>query len=638
MTLPLITSALLRGPLGDRAVGYVYAVNTLGAIVGVVVAVHFALPVLGIKGGLLLGAGIDIALGIVLLLARRDALGARQATAWGGTGVLAMLVVAFAVRRASRAHWPRACTATARRASRPIARSCSIATARPPRSRSSRSGDDDHHHQRQARCRDRARRRKPHVRRAHDGHGRAAAARVQAGGQAAAVIGFGSGMTTTTLLGSPVLERVDTIEIEPQMVEGARRFGPIVEPAFADPRSRIVIDDAKSYFARSNVRYDLIVSEPSNPWVSGVSSLFTQEFYAHVKRQLAEGGLFVQWIHVYEFNDRLLATILRALDAEFGDYEIYAANEGDLVIVASVNALPGPPTGAYTAWRGLAPLVERVRLGHVDELHLRRLLGKESIQPLLAVLGDGLNSDYYPIVDQAAPLARFVGRAADGLMRVASAPIPMAELAGDAGPLDATPATDPLFPPTRRAQLGHAREMAEFLRSGSTHGASPSFAVVPLALLRAHLWNCAKLPPGVRMPELMLAVADTVNPALPAAQAAGVWDLLRKAPCSSALDSADRDWLDLFAAVGARDYPRMAGLGSRLATSGDIGDDLRGYAVMAAAAGLVGDGRRVEARRFLATMAPRLPHSAQQDPALRFLGALTRIDPAANDAAGAKPR
>ena len=455
--------------------------------------------------------------------------------------------------------------------------------------------------------------------------------------RSAAVIGFGSGMTTTTLLGSPTIERVDTIEIEPQMVEGARRFGAIVEPAFADPRSRIVIDDAKSYFARSTVRYDLIVSEPSNPWVSGVSSLFTLEFYAHVKRQLAPGGLFVQWIHVYEFNDRLLATILRALDAEFDDYEIYAANEGDLVIVAAVDALRDSPSGAYASWRGLAPLLERVRLGHPDELHLRRLLGKESIQPLLAVLGDGLNSDYYPIVDQAAPLARFVGHAADGLMRVASAPIPIAELAGDAGPLDATPAANPLFPPTRRVQYGLARESVEFLRTGTSEGPA-SLATVPLALLRANLWNCAKLPPGLRAPELMLALAGTVNPTMRAAQAAAVWDVIRKAPCASALESGDRDWLDLFAAAGARDYPRMASVGSRLATERDISDDLRAYAVMAGAAGLVGDGRRAEARRFLATSAPRLPHAAQQDPALRFLGALTRVDPTLNEATGAKPR
>ena len=84
----------------------------------------------------------------------------------------------------------------------------------------------------------------------------------------AAVIGIGSGMSTALLLASPNLTRVDSIEIEPAIIEGARNFQPVVDPAYKDPRSHIVIDDAKSYFARGRQRYD-IVSEPSNPWVSG---------------------------------------------------------------------------------------------------------------------------------------------------------------------------------------------------------------------------------------------------------------------------------------------------------------------------------------------------------------------------------
>ena len=59
--------------------------------------------------------------------------------------------------------------------------------------------------------------------------------------------------------------------------------------------------------------YDVIVSEPSNPWVSGVASLFTQEFYAIARRHLKPDGLLVQWIHFYEMSDELLAEMLAAL-------------------------------------------------------------------------------------------------------------------------------------------------------------------------------------------------------------------------------------------------------------------------------------------------------------------------------------
>ena len=69
------------------------------------------------------------------------------------------------------------------------------------------------------------------------------------------------------------------MEIEKAMLEGANNFRPRVESVFSDPRSRIRIDDAKTFFSTYNKQYDLIVSEPSNPWVSGVAGLFSTEFY-----------------------------------------------------------------------------------------------------------------------------------------------------------------------------------------------------------------------------------------------------------------------------------------------------------------------------------------------------------------------
>src|SRR5690606_30483779 len=118
-----------------------------------------------------------------------------------------------------------------------------------------------------------------------------------------AVIGWGSGLTTQTLLGSAKPEVVDTIEIERAMVEGARLFGDRVSRAYDDPRSRVRIDDARTFFSTGARKYDVIVSEPSNPWVSGVAGLFTQEFYAFLKHHLNDQGMLVQWLHMYEIDD-----------------------------------------------------------------------------------------------------------------------------------------------------------------------------------------------------------------------------------------------------------------------------------------------------------------------------------------------
>src|SRR5690606_5984007 len=109
------------------------------------------------------------------------------------------------------------------------------------------------------------------------------------------------------------------------------------ERAYNDPRSNIEIDDAKSYFSGQQVRYDFILSEPSNPWISGVGSLLSQEFCQFVPKYLTDTGAFVQWLQLYEIDDALVASVLHALTPAFADYHVYMSNNVDLVIVASPN-------------------------------------------------------------------------------------------------------------------------------------------------------------------------------------------------------------------------------------------------------------------------------------------------------------
>src|SRR6185295_18398887 len=97
------------------------------------------------------------------------------------------------------------------------------------------------------------------------------------------------------------------------------------------------------YFSTRNQRYDIIVSEPSNPWVSGVSSLFTREFYRLARRHLAGDGVLAQWFQLYEIDASLVASVLVALGEEFPDYAIYATTSNDLLIIAgSRGALARP--------------------------------------------------------------------------------------------------------------------------------------------------------------------------------------------------------------------------------------------------------------------------------------------------------
>jgi hypothetical protein len=233
------------------------------------------------------------------------------------------------------------------------------------------------------------------------------------GATKAAVIGYGSGMTSHVLLGNPKLEEVVTIEIEPEMVEGARVFYPANRRAYDDPRSRVVIDDAKSYFASEHRKFDLILSEPSNPWVSGVSGLFTTEFYGRVRQYLSDDGVLGQWIHTYELSDGLVLSVMAALHENFRSYEIYIVSGGDLLVVASNGAqLPAPDWSVFQLPTVQSDLCKFLPVTP-EVLEASRLVSRRELGPVLASFGQP-NSDYYPVLDLGAERRRYRRDAARG--------------------------------------------------------------------------------------------------------------------------------------------------------------------------------------------------------------------------------
>jgi hypothetical protein len=228
------------------------------------------------------------------------------------------------------------------------------------------------------------------------------------GAREAAVIGHGAGMTTHFLLGSPEMERVTTIEIEPEMVEAAERFMPANARTYEDPRSVRVIDDARAYFATASRTFDVIVSEPSNPWVSGVSALFTEEFYARAARQLAPGGVFGQWLHLYEIEDELVLGVLKALSTQFRSYELYLTNDVDVLVVATnADSLPTPD---WSVFRHADIALDLARFRPLPDAALDAtwLVGHRQLGPALA-RDSASNSDFYPQLDLRAERARFLG-------------------------------------------------------------------------------------------------------------------------------------------------------------------------------------------------------------------------------------
>lgn len=150
------------------------------------------------------------------------------------------------------------------------------------------------------------------------------------------VVGLGSGVTVGSALQHPPVARVDVVEISPEVVETAGRFfGEANLGALKDPRTRMQIEDAKTFLKTTSGLYDVIITEPSNPWMAGVAAVFSREYYEDCRARLKPDGLIAQWVQVYETEDRTLDIVVGTFSAVFPQVSIWQTSSGDLLLVGA---------------------------------------------------------------------------------------------------------------------------------------------------------------------------------------------------------------------------------------------------------------------------------------------------------------
>jgi len=149
------------------------------------------------------------------------------------------------------------------------------------------------------------------------------------------VVGLGTGSSAGWLGAVPSMERVDVVELEPLVVEVARASEAVNHDVLHNPRVHVTIADARETLLTGRDRYDVIASEPSNPFRAGIASLFTVEFYRAARNRLADDGVFAQWVQGYEIDARTLRTIYATLADVFPQIDTWQTNHGDLVLIAT---------------------------------------------------------------------------------------------------------------------------------------------------------------------------------------------------------------------------------------------------------------------------------------------------------------
>lgn len=152
--------------------------------------------------------------------------------------------------------------------------------------------------------------------------------------RSACVIGLGTGSTAGWLAAVPEIERVDVMELEPAILRMAKICEVANQHVLDNPKCHVLLGDARELLITSRQQYDLIFSEPSNPYRAGIAGLFTTEFYQTARTRLNSGGLFLQWVQSYEVEGDAIRMILATLAEVFPQVEVWSTQLGDLLLVA----------------------------------------------------------------------------------------------------------------------------------------------------------------------------------------------------------------------------------------------------------------------------------------------------------------
>ncbi len=149
------------------------------------------------------------------------------------------------------------------------------------------------------------------------------------------LVGLGTGMTAAAVAAHGRVARLDVVEISPEVVEASRYFGAENRGILLDGRLRLHAADARNYLLTSDRRWDVIISEPSNPWITGVANLFTREYFELAASRLAPDGLMAQWIQGYGMARRDLRSLLATFASVFDEVTVWCPQPGDLVVIGS---------------------------------------------------------------------------------------------------------------------------------------------------------------------------------------------------------------------------------------------------------------------------------------------------------------
>lgn len=217
------------------------------------------------------------------------------------------------------------------------------------------------------------------------------------------VIGLGGGLTLTSVAGSPRVNRVDCAELEPAVIEVQKYWAPYVESVHQNPKVKLLEADGRTFILGAGENFDIIISEPSNPWIAGIGNLYTREFYQNSKKKLSDDGVFLQWCNLYAISPDDLNMVLRSFFQCYEHGDIWLGG-GDLMLIGSKKPLQCKTERLREYWEQHPTL--KYELAELGFLEPEEILGQfiSSWDFAKSRVGPGpVNSDDRPLLEYSAP-------------------------------------------------------------------------------------------------------------------------------------------------------------------------------------------------------------------------------------------
>lgn len=223
-----------------------------------------------------------------------------------------------------------------------------------------------------------------------------------------AIVGLGGGFTVEAVSQIPGVRTIDVAELEPAVLEAGEYWKPYNNRVLEDPRVKVTLQDGRTFVSASAESFDVIISEPSNPWIAGIGSLFTRDFYEAAKHRLAARGIMCQWFNLYHVSQSDTTMVIRTFFAVFPQGSMWQSSGGDLILIGSQDSVNFDLARVRQIWSESLGIQKNFFLANLykpEYLPAHYLMSRDEA---LTRVGKGpINTDDLPLLEFSAPASLY---------------------------------------------------------------------------------------------------------------------------------------------------------------------------------------------------------------------------------------